>query len=253
MPPIPASLAPLGRFAWEKALRAAALPPPVRLFGAWLATYADADGGSIHPGEQLLAEHTGLTVQTVRRYMRTLREVGYIARVEQGGRRRGRADAYRLTHPRGSTVTVSPVTTSPVNASQVTKSAITGDEITSSPVTKPPPTRPGPDQDHTTRAVSLVVERLGCSAAEAERCVADVVASGSVRSSLVGYLAATPVDALRRRLDALPPPPAAPIPPPCGSCEARPDDAPAMRWRDDSTGQRVKCWECHPGRLRDAS
>lgn len=99
----PDELEPIGRFQWEQSLRMLALPWETKAFGLLLATYAAADGGRIHPGEEVLARDSGLSERTVRRHLEALRErYCLIERVSSGaaaGRRAGWSDVYRLVVP----------------------------------------------------------------------------------------------------------------------------------------------------------
>lgn len=262
----------VGRFDWERRLRAATLTAQAKLFGVWLATYGDADGTSIHPGEERLSADTGLTVQTVRKHMRTLRETGWLRRVERSGRRTGHADSYRLTSP----VTSSPVNKSPVTTSPVKNSGITGDKVARSPVRNPTPTRTGPDHHQTTtrearggerwrstidllaRAAALVGDRMTQSEIESGFNRLDHDPSVKTAYGLIDSLVqGGDPDALSAKLrgERWPPratspyrPTPTPLPELCGLCDARPGDPPTARivWLDEDHRESEPCPRCNP-------
>jgi hypothetical protein len=93
--------APPFRFEWERVIRAVVLPATVKHVALNLATYADADGTRVFPGNEAIASDTGLSDKTVRRALERLRDVGLIVRVVSGQRmgRRGVADGYELAIP----------------------------------------------------------------------------------------------------------------------------------------------------------
>lgn len=95
-------LEPIGRYEWERLVRRALLPKPVKLLALVLATYADPDGSRVRPGEAVLASVTGDSERNVRRLLRHLAdELGLLSQVTRGGGRggRGRAAVWRLTIP----------------------------------------------------------------------------------------------------------------------------------------------------------
>lgn len=63
-----------------------------------LASYADADGGSVRPGTARIAVDCEISYQVAKRCVAALRELGLITVVRQGNRQ-GQADEYRLTLP----------------------------------------------------------------------------------------------------------------------------------------------------------
>jgi len=70
---------------WERALmRRSKLPLPCIAVLAALASYANADGGSIHPSQARLADDLGLTVRTVGRWIRFGLETGWILETRRG-------------------------------------------------------------------------------------------------------------------------------------------------------------------------
>ncbi len=77
------------------------MPGPTKYVGLTLATYANADGTSIYPGNERLAAVTCQGDKTVRRALAWLRGGYLIERVREGSRggRGGFADEYRLTLP----------------------------------------------------------------------------------------------------------------------------------------------------------
>lgn len=97
----PTDRMPTGRFEWERIVRRAMLPEPVKYLAFVLATYADPDGSRVRPGLPVLAAVTGKAVRTVRRLLAELVDHGLIELVSRGGGRghNGRASVYRLTLP----------------------------------------------------------------------------------------------------------------------------------------------------------
>lgn len=100
---------------------------------------------------------------------------------------------------------------------------------------------------------ALVVERLGCSTAEAHRAMTALEGNAtgpirSLRAYVEGALKNDPQqvrrlargEATSRRKRAR-----ADLPPPCGDCDARPDDPPAARLLTDGS----KCPQCHPAHI----
>jgi hypothetical protein len=95
-------LEPVGRYEWERLVRRARLPKPVKLLALVLATYADPDGSRVRPGLPVLSAVTGDSERHVSRLLTTLTdELGLLELVARGGGRggKGRASVYRLTVP----------------------------------------------------------------------------------------------------------------------------------------------------------
>ncbi|MEV6304991.1 helix-turn-helix domain-containing protein [Actinoplanes sp. NPDC051861] len=70
---------------WERALmRRSKLPLPGIAVLAALASYANADGGSIHPSQARLADDLGVTVRTVGKWVRKGLETGWILEIRRG-------------------------------------------------------------------------------------------------------------------------------------------------------------------------
>lgn len=90
---------PASRFDWERVIRRANLPTTTKLVALLMATYADEDGTSIHPGEELLSRVTGINVRNTRTHVTRLRTVSLLLLVSRADRFRGRADEYRLVVP----------------------------------------------------------------------------------------------------------------------------------------------------------
>lgn len=94
---------PTKRFDWEKFVRewpvTKPMTPAVKLVALVCATYADADGRRVRPGESGLAEACGMGGSTVRRHLATLVAIGLLVCVRRGGG--GMASEYRLTVPEG--------------------------------------------------------------------------------------------------------------------------------------------------------
>ncbi|GIM88788.1 helix-turn-helix domain-containing protein [Paractinoplanes toevensis] len=94
----------ISRFDWERTIRRIVMPSDLRstkLVALMLATYADADGSSIYPGTERLADVCQLGRSTVHNGLKWLRENWLIHRHEHGGNKGGRklADVYQLCRP----------------------------------------------------------------------------------------------------------------------------------------------------------
>ena len=96
---------PIGRFEWERILRRIQVSAPsVKLVGFTMATYADADGCRVRPGQSRLAAVMGTSVSTVRRGQSELEAIGMLDMVVKGrsygrGHQGAFASEYRLTIP----------------------------------------------------------------------------------------------------------------------------------------------------------
>lgn len=95
---------PASRFVWEKAIRRAKLGTgkngaSTLAVAFAVATFANADGTSIHPGVALVAAGLGLSARTVDRALSRLKAEGYLTKVREGNSRAGLADEYRLSLP----------------------------------------------------------------------------------------------------------------------------------------------------------
>lgn len=96
---------PIGRFEWERILRRIRVSvPSVKLVGFAMATYANADGTKIRPGQKRLAAVLGTSEMTVRRGQGELEAIGMLDMVFKGhsqgrGQAGGYASEYRLTVP----------------------------------------------------------------------------------------------------------------------------------------------------------
>ena len=78
-----------------RAIRDADIAPPLCKFVlTTMATYADPDGGGIHPGLRTLAERTGLDHRTVRKHVRACVDAGYLVQTRRP--RQNYATEYRL-------------------------------------------------------------------------------------------------------------------------------------------------------------
>lgn len=97
----PSDRVPTGRFEWERLVRRAVLPEPVKFTAFVLGSYADPDGSRVRPGSEVLAAVTGKGLRTVRRLVGDLVALGFLELVSRGGGRGrgGRASVYRLTLP----------------------------------------------------------------------------------------------------------------------------------------------------------
>lgn len=89
------------RYDWERIVRRAQLPAPVKLVAFVMATYADRDGSRVYPGVARLVAVTGLSERSVRNALKVLRDKGLIQRVYKGGHRGVNAftDVHRLAIP----------------------------------------------------------------------------------------------------------------------------------------------------------
>jgi hypothetical protein len=94
-------LEPAGRFDWERLVRRAQLPKPLKFLALVMATYADPDGSRVRPGLPVLSAVTGDSERHVSRLLTALVDSGLLEQVARGGGRgnRGRASVYRLTIP----------------------------------------------------------------------------------------------------------------------------------------------------------
>jgi hypothetical protein len=92
---------PAERFEWERIVRRIVMPHPVKFVALVLATYADPDGSRVRPGNPVLADVTGMSVATIKRYLSRLRRMQLIALARRGGGRggKGAASEYQLTIP----------------------------------------------------------------------------------------------------------------------------------------------------------
>lgn len=100
----PRVLVPLGRFDWERVLRDADISASAKLAGFVAATYADADGTKIRPGEARIAAAMRKGPQTARRAVAELVAAGLLEQVSRGGGPNGLASVYRLVAPAGTKI-----------------------------------------------------------------------------------------------------------------------------------------------------
>lgn len=89
------------RYEWERIVRRVLMPGSAKCVALAMATYANADGTSIYPGNERLSAVTCHGDKTVRRALAWLRSGYLIERTREGSRggRGGFADEYRLTIP----------------------------------------------------------------------------------------------------------------------------------------------------------
>ncbi len=95
----------ISRFDWERTVRRIVMPSSLKstkLVALMLATYADADGSSIYPSVERLANVCQLGRSTVSNSLKWLRDDAFlIHRHHHGGNKGGRklADVYQLCRP----------------------------------------------------------------------------------------------------------------------------------------------------------
>lgn len=86
------------KFAWQRAIFELPLPAVTKLTAIAMSVYANKDGTRCHPGLGRLARDVGISTRRVADHVRTLRDLGVVELVSQGGGRGRRlADCYRLT------------------------------------------------------------------------------------------------------------------------------------------------------------
>lgn len=88
---------PMERLFWERYIRRSGLPPTTKLVALTMATYSDAKGAEIFPGDDNLAADCGITKRSVITHRQTLERLGFILRVSDA--RRGRAAEFILSWP----------------------------------------------------------------------------------------------------------------------------------------------------------
>lgn len=95
------SAVPTPRFEWERLVRRIVMPGPHKLMAFVMASYADADGSRVRPGNDVLAAVTDQSEKNVRRIVTALRELGLLRVAARGGGRggKGKATEYQLTIP----------------------------------------------------------------------------------------------------------------------------------------------------------
>jgi DNA-binding transcriptional ArsR family regulator len=92
-------LQPASRFEWERIVRRCILPGPVKLLAYTLAQYGNPAGRDIRPGTPRLSAVCGMGGRTVERHLSTLRDLGLVERLANGGGPHRMAALYRLTVP----------------------------------------------------------------------------------------------------------------------------------------------------------
>ncbi len=247
-----------------------------------LATYGDAKTGrECRAGVKRLSGDLQLGSSTVRRHLDALREAGWVERVSSGSPAglRGAADEYRLTVPNHRP----PASTGEAEPPPASEQTSARQRAEPPPASEHPPAQL-PDQDQQPRActreepssrpaagngetpvsgalAARVVAELGCSLDEADHIIRAEKHAAEARGRPINRLAAYITKALDtnpgRLRKHLPPPRCSPspasLPPPCGQCDARPDDQPAARvvWLGD--GRPAPCPRCHPSVVTHAT
>lgn len=86
------------KFSWLKALMVSPLPDKAKLIGVQIFNYTDAKGFGAHPGYQRLSNDLGFSPATVKRYLRELRDAGWIVKTKSSNAAgmRKYADTYAL-------------------------------------------------------------------------------------------------------------------------------------------------------------
>lgn len=85
---------------FSRLVRCAHLHPTTKFIALHMMTYANfEDGREIFPGEALVADEIGRSLQCVREHLKILRELQILTRVRHNSGRRGVYDEYWLTWP----------------------------------------------------------------------------------------------------------------------------------------------------------
>lgn len=164
-----------------------------KLVALLVMSHAGPDGLEAHPGEKLLAAEAGMSEKTVRKYLRSLREKGWLLMIFSGrGGNHEKASVFHLAIPTGRAVT------GWSEAQPVTEGSPTGKPGQSQPVTEGNPTGKG----YRTNALELAPRNASVNAAEAETPAAPSAAMADEKKKLKS----------RRIIRRAPSPPA-------GSCE----------------------------------
>lgn len=87
------------RFEWERIVRRCMIPFAAKAVGFVLAQYGDAAGRQIRPGTPRLMAVGAMGERTVERHIATLRKLGLITKVRNGGGPNREAAEWRLTVP----------------------------------------------------------------------------------------------------------------------------------------------------------
>lgn len=239
-----------------------------------LAEQARDETGRCWPGKDILTRRTGLTDRSVRRSITNLIAAGLVERVavgkDTGGRpvyaHHGHAAEYLITPtappergtpqtpltakadvsvppPRREGGRLGPERRTPRTERGTDTSALPSYPSGNRHLPERDDERP-PGEDTLTKRVR---DRLGCTAADAAAVVVAIRQRGDIRNP-ASYLAAMPDDDIRRFIPASGIRTTSRLPPPCGQCDARPDDLPAARTVRGPHGVQ-KCPRCHPSHL----
>ena len=176
---------PVGRYAWERALRDSPDVTGMTLAVALLAsTYANLDGSSVRPAVYTLGRQLGLAVsddnrcRPVSKHLARLVELRWLERTARGSA--GRPAAYRLTTPDRAPTSTEPC--SPETANRAPTSTPPGhDQIktTLSPREEAPAVMIDPEQIREERAQELSHDHDGSSASGAELVQSFAAADGA--------------------------------------------------------------------------
>lgn len=91
------------QFHWHKAFGKSDVPSHIRPIGYIIWDYTNERGEQAFPGNEIIAQSTGLNKKTVERGLTFLREAGWLFRVSKGSNsgRKAMNSVYRLSYPAG--------------------------------------------------------------------------------------------------------------------------------------------------------
>lgn len=151
------------KFNWHKAFGKSDVPSHIRPIGYIIWDYTNERGEQAFPGNEIIAQSTGLNKKTVERGLTFLREAGWLFRVSKGSNsgRKAMNSVYRLSYPAGYSEQATHTTSVPLgedgtgdthDPNQGTPVSRTGDthdplnRSLSNQVTDPPP-QTGEDEE----------------------------------------------------------------------------------------------------------